>query len=171
MGENAAGFAFSALSDIVKAPMDSNNFQILDESIPFYEMVVRGYIEYTGNPINLSDDAEWTILKDIETGAGLYYQWCYEDNSLVKETDYSYLYSIHYSYWMNEAIEQYQKINEVFKNLQGQSIVGHEKLADGVYLVTYEKGTQIGVNYNETVYKQNGIQIDSKDFCVVKEGK
>ncbi len=72
---------------------------------------------------------------------------------------------------MNEAIEQYQKINEVFKNLQGQSIVGHEKLADGVYLVTYEKGTQIGVNYNETVYKQNGIQIDSKDFCVVKEGK
>ena len=136
---------------------DSNNFQILDESIPFYEMVVRGYIEYTGNPINLSDDAEWTILKDIETGAGLYYQWCYEDNSLVKETDYSYLYSIHYSYWMNEAIEQYQKINEVFKKLQGQSIVGHEKLADGVYLVTYEKGTQIGVNYNETVYKQNGF--------------
>lgn len=171
MGENAAGFAFSTLSDIVKAPMDSNNFQILDESIPFYEMVVRGYIEYTGNPINLSDDAEWTILKNIETGAGLYYQWCYADNSLVKETDYSYLYSIHYNYWMKEAIEQYQKMNEVFKNLQGQSIIGHEKLADGVYLVTYEKGTQIGVNYNETVYKQNGIQIDSKDFCVVKEGK
>lgn len=171
MGENAGQFALSALTDIVKAPMDSNNFQILDETVPFYEMVLRGYIEYAGNPINLADDMEWTLLKTIETGGGLYYQWCYAENSLVKETDYSYLYSIHYSGWLEEAISQYQRLNEVFQKLQGQSILRHEKAADGVYLVTYEKGTQIGVNYNETVYDQNGIQIGARDFTVVKEGE
>lgn len=170
MGENAAAYAFNALSDIIIAPMDSNNFQIIDESIPFYEMVIRGYIEYAGNPLNLSDDYTWTLLKSIETGAGLYYQWIYADNSVVKETDYSYLYSVDYKYWLEDALEQYQKLNLVFSKLQGQTIINHEKVENGVYLVTYEKGTQIAVNYNNLPCLVNNITVAEKDFAVVKEG-
>ncbi|MUT68472.1 DUF5696 domain-containing protein [Paenibacillus sp. NEAU-GSW1] len=43
-----------------------------DEEIPFYQMVVRGYIDYTGMPYNLSTftDMNQYILKCLEYGKG-----------------------------------------------------------------------------------------------------
>jgi hypothetical protein len=164
---NVYGFQFA--SDILEVPMDSNGFYIIDESIPFYEMVLRGYVEYAGEPLNLSDDYTEVLLKSIETGAGIYFKWIYADNSAVKETDYDNLYSVHYGYWIEKAIDSYNRINQVFARLQGQSILSHEKIQSNVYKVTYEKGTEIVVNYNTYNVKYNGKTIEAKDFTVVKE--
>lgn len=171
IGNNANAYAFPYVSDLLEAPMDSNHFYILDETIPFYEMVIRGYVEYAGNPLNLTDDYKEGILKSIETGAGIYFKWIYADNSAVKETEYDYLYSVHYGYWIDKATKDYKTLNQVFSKLQGQTIVKHEEVQDNVYEVTYEKGTVIAVNYNKYEAKVNGIIVKPKDFVVAKEGR
>ena len=168
--ENANDYTFAYTSDIVNVPFYSNSYRILDEDVPFYELVIRGYIEFAGESLNLSQDYETTLLKSVETGAGLYFQWMYEDNSVLKNTDYDYLYSVNYESWLTQAIQDYTRVNEIFEKLQGQTIKSHEKLQENVYLVTYESGTQIAVNYNEYSVMINQTVVNAKDFAVIKEG-
>lgn len=165
---NANIYSLPYTTDLLEVPMDSNKLRLIDESIPFYEMVIRGYIEYAGEPLNMSDDFTTTLLKSVESGAGLYFKWIYEDNSIVKDTEYDYLYSINYEIWKDKAIGTYNKVNEVFNDLQGQCITKHEKLDEDVYQVTYEEGTKVIINYNKEAVRVNDVNIPAQDFAVVE---
>ena len=72
---------------------------------------------------------------------------------------------------MNEAREFYRKANEALRDVQGQTIKKHEKLAAGVYKTTFEKGKEVVVNYNSKPVEINGNRVESLDFKVVKEGQ
>lgn len=168
LANNANVYTFSYTNDILEVPVTSNNLRLTDEDIPFYAMVIRGYIEYAGEPLNLSGDYTTTLLKSVESGSGLYFKWIYEDNSKVKNTEYDYLYSVNYKTWLKNAVDDYNRLNQVFSSLQGQYIRKHEKVQENVYLVTYELGTKVIINYNEYVVAYNGTKVSAKDFAVVK---
>lgn len=167
MGDNANSYAWGQISDIINVPFDSNRGLIIDEVVPFYEMVLHGYINYAGDCMNMSDDYNTSLLKSVESGAGLYFKWIYEDNSVVKETDYDDLYSVNYSAWMEKAKEDYQKLNEVLGVLQGETIVKHEIISKGLVRVTYEKGTQILVNYSDQDSVVDGCSVKAGSYAVV----
>lgn len=169
LGDNGNDYRFPYVQYMVDAPLYSNGYRILDEEVPFYEMVIHGYISYAGEAINLSDDYETTLLKSIECGAGLYFEWIYEDNSLLKETDYDYLYSVYYGDWIDQAAEDYQKVASVLAGLEGQQIVQHEIIDENVRITTYEDGTEIIVNYGSNAAEVNGTTVGAMDFAVVKE--
>lgn len=170
MSVNGNAYSFEMTTDMIEVPMDSNGFYLFDESIPFYQMVIRGFIEFSGDALNLSDDYRKEFLKSIETGAGLYFKWIHADNSLVKETEYDYLYSVNYEYWFDKAIESYQEANEVLSKLQGKTIIQHSKIEDGVYKTIYDNGTEIVVNYNDYAVTVDGVHILEKNFSMIKEG-
>jgi hypothetical protein len=170
-GDNANAYALGYVNNIVNVPMDSNHYRIIDEVVPFYEIVIRGYMNYAGAPLNSSDDFEATLLKGVESGADIYFQWIYEDNSKIVDTDFDYLYSVNYKNWLDKTIACYHRVNEVYQGLQGQTIKKHEKLQIGVYKTTYEKGCEIVVNYNEKPVTVNEVTVGAKDFAVVKGGE
>ena len=43
----------------------SNDFKILDKDIPFYELVFHGYVDFSGEPLNLADSYEISLLKCV----------------------------------------------------------------------------------------------------------
>lgn len=169
LGGNAYALPYSDY--LLDIPEESNRFHLTDESVPFFQMAVRGYITYAGTPINLSSDYRKTFLKSIETGSGIYFCFIYEENSAVKESYFDHYYSTEYRLWMNEAREFYRKANEALRDVQGQTIKKHEKLAAGVYKTTFEKGKEVVVNYNSKPVEINGNRVESLDFKVVKEGQ
>jgi hypothetical protein len=169
MGGN--GYALPYADYILDIPEDSNRFHLTDESIPFFQMVVRGHIAYAATPINLSADYRKAFLKSVETGSGIYFCFIYEENSLVKESYFDNYYSAEYRLWMSEAIDYYRRANEALGDVQGQTIKNHEKLAEGVYRTTFEKGREIVVNYNSKPVEIEGVRVEPLDFKVVKEGQ
>ncbi|GAF63858.1 hypothetical protein BTS2_0750 [Bacillus sp. TS-2] len=166
MGVNSNAYAFDYVLDILETPMNSNQFAILDEDIPFYQLVINGYISYSGDPLNLSDNYENELLKTIETGAGLYYQWIYESDSLLKETDFDHLYSVNAHNWFEEAITLYHEINQRLQAIHGQKMVEHQKVLEQVYKVTYENGVTVYVNYSNEEVMIDQVVISAKDFAV-----
>ncbi|MBO9597298.1 MAG: hypothetical protein J7559_05690 [Cohnella sp.] len=168
MVDGGNAYAFKYAKDIVAAPLTNNNYNITDEAVPFYQIVLHGYIDYTGAPLNLSPegDVKKYILKSLEYGSNVYFKWFYADNSEIRETRFLDLYSVHYKTWMNEAVESYGKVNEVLGDVQRQAIVDHRKLARGVYRTTYEGGKSIIVNYNPYEVTVSGRTIAAKDYFV-----
>ncbi|MBR5732656.1 MAG: hypothetical protein IKX80_04365, partial [Lachnospiraceae bacterium] len=165
--DNANAYMIPLATDVINAPLDSNRARIVDTAVPFYEMVLHGYVDYAGDCLNMTDDYNTTLLKSVESGAGLYFKWIYEDNSILKETDFDSLYSVNYEGWLDKAVSDYKRADEVLGSLRGQTIAKHEIISDKVVRVTYEKGTQILVNYSKAKVVIDGQAVDAGSFAVV----
>lgn len=151
---------------IVNAPMSSSKLNILDEEVPFYQIVLHGYVDYAGRPWNFADDqdVDRQLLKALETGAGVYFDWFEADPSIIKNTDYDDLYSAYYRDWFDDAVRVYREANAVLGSVRGQMILNHEKLTEDVYRTTYENGRQVIVNYGDDAVTIGGIRVEAGSY-------
>lgn len=168
MADGGNAFVLPYVSHLLNTPQSSNDYQLSSESVPFYQMVLHGYIDYAGKAFNLADeqDVRVNILKSLETGSNVYYSWIYENPSVLKSTSFNYLNSHYYAQWMDEAIEAYNEVNNILKQVRGQHIVHHERLAEGVFQTQFEGGMKIIVNYNNKAVKVNALTIQARDYYV-----
>lgn len=69
---------------------------------------------------------------------------------------------------MESAVEEYNTVNGVLKEVADQPITAHEELADNVYRTTYGGSTKVIVNYNAESVVIDGQTIPATGFAVVK---
>lgn len=169
MAEGANDLVLPYVDCIVNMPTESSQYFIIDESIPFYQMVVHGFIEYAGEPLNLASDPVNNVLKAAETGGGLYCKLFYSGGEAVKETDYDYLYSAEYSRWIGRTLALYQNLSSALSGLNRVRIVDHEKVATGVYRTTYENGRAVLVNYNHNEVHVCDVTVHARSFTLLEE--
>jgi hypothetical protein len=157
---------------IVNAPLTSSKFNIADEDVPFYSMVLHGYVDYAGKPINLGRDQDQrtALLKTLETGSNVFYQWFYAQPTIIRDTKLNSLYSPHYGDWFEEAVQLYNESNAILRDVQDQTIKGHRKLADEVFETTFEQGKKIIVNYNKSAVTVDDISIEAQGYRVIGGG-
>jgi len=165
-GGNA--YALPYADQIVNVPMETSNFNIVDETVPFYQMVLHGSIEYGGSPINLHDeqDTREHLLRLAEYGAAPHFLWSYESSSELKFTRYDYMFSTQYTDWIDEAADLYARLNGALAGLRTQTIEEHIRHRDGVVEVRYSDGTAIFVNYTDEPVTVGGVKIEAKNFTV-----
>ena len=145
-------------------------FNLADLSIPFYQMVIHGSIEYSGEPINLNGDTRNTFLQAVEAGSGMYYRWCYAPNGEVQDLLFDGMYSLGYESWFDDAVAMYKEYNELLASTAGQYLVKHENVAENVNRITYEDGTTVYINYNSYDYTApDGTVVKAESFA--KGGK
>ncbi len=164
MGDNANAYALGYVDELVNAPLYSNNYRVIDEEVPFYEMVMHGYMEYAGEAMNLADDYQTAFLKSVESGAGLYFKWIYADNAVLKDTEYDYLYSVNYEVWLERAVKDYADMNLKLGKLSGYEILSHEYVEKDVAKVTYEDGSVVYVNFSENNVTVDGTLVPAGDY-------
>ena len=124
-GGNA--YALQYADHIIDIPTESSNYLKASESIPFYSMVLHGYINYSAGALNMEGDVQYAILKSIENGASLYFTLCYDNTSSLKENEeYNKYYSVSYDIWKDDMVEYYKEVNTLLGDLQTESIVSHE---------------------------------------------
>lgn len=163
-GGNFYSLTFS--DDIINAPIGHNTFPIVDEEVPFYEMVIHGLVNYTGSAINLLDayKKEDFVLRLIEYGASPHYTFTYKDTSEMKYTGLNMLNSTKFSVWREDAIEVYKEVNEALKHVTNAKIIEHEIISDGLKKVTYDNGITFYMNQSNKDITYNGITLSAKSY-------
>lgn len=163
-------YAVPYAKHIINTPLTSNNYNIISESVPFYQMVVHGYVNYAGRPLNHYPDYNVAVLKSIETGASPYFSWMFEPGTAVKQTEFDVLFANHYGDWLERANSTYHEMNSVLSQVKDQCIINHQELDYRVYKTTYENGLAIIVNYNNEPYEYNGYVIKGESYQLIGEG-
>lgn len=164
-GGNAYAFAYA--DDIINAPIRDNNYFIIDQDIPFYEMVIHGYIGYCGDQINnySTDDRQEDLLELIEYGAAPHYIFTWENSTEMKYSGLNMYYATTYANWSEDAVETYRMLSEALNPVMGAEMIAHEVLDNGLRKVTYSNGVCIYVNYtDEDLTTQDGIVVSAKDY-------
>ncbi|GIP17253.1 hypothetical protein J40TS1_28950 [Paenibacillus montaniterrae] len=166
LADGGNAYALPYVTHLTNAPMTSSKFKIEDETIPFYQMVIRGFIDYAGTPYNLSTytNERQYVLKALEYGSNVYFKWIYEPNYSIKDTDQNDLYAVNYEIWLDQATAIYNEVNDFLQLVGSKRIVDHEKLSEGVYKTTYENGMYVIVNYSTSQVTVDGKIIDAEGY-------
>lgn len=164
VGGNA--YALSVSDQFVNVPMATSRFTIVDEEVPFLQMVLHGYADYAGRPINLSDEQDLVehLLKHAELGAAPHFLWSEKPSSNLKFTRFDHLFSTAYADWYDQALEMYRRLNDVFADLRLAKIEEHIRHAAGVVEVRYDNGTSVYVNYTDAPVTVNGVTVEARNF-------
>lgn len=165
-GGNAYSLPYANI--IVNAPTKSSRLNLTDEDVPFYQIALHGFYDLAGEPFNMQSvtDSRVSLLKALETGSNIYYQWYYSDSSAVKDSDYNELYALHYGDWLDQAAGFYKEAGTVLNEVRSYVIADHRKLAEGVVQTTFENGKKIIVNYNNAAVQVNDKQLEAMSYWV-----
>lgn len=165
-------YVLGKATHIVDVPLYGSNSQITAEYVPFYQMVIHGYINYSGKAFNYSNNRQRDLLKTIEYGANIHYIGIYEESSILKNSKINGILSACYKDWIDESCEMYRKISIAYDSIYNRRMIDHYKLDDNVYVTKYEGGVSTIVNYNDYNYKiDDKLTINAMDFMIVEGGK
>ncbi|NMA65581.1 MAG: hypothetical protein GX957_04975 [Clostridiaceae bacterium] len=160
-------YALSYADFVYDVPTFDSGYMITDETVPFYQTVIRGYIDYVSTPINYAANNRVAYLRAIEYGSGLNYLVSYNSTAELKNTEYNIYNRGKYDDWFSTIVNDAQKAAVVFNKLQGKEIVNHSRLSDGVYQTQYEGGTTVIVNYTNEEKTINGVCVPAADFVAI----
>ncbi len=159
-----------AVDLIFELPMETSGYMVIDEMIPFYQMVLHGSVYYTTDPENLFYDTQRQFLLWIETGAIPYYVLTRERSERLAYTDYNHLFTSYFEDWIDVAAERYHEFNTEFGDFYYLDMVDHKRLSDDVVQVTFGDGSRIILNYGDEPIVVDGITVGGVDYRVVRGG-
>ncbi len=159
-------YTFPYVEDIINAPISHNDYFIVDEEVPFYEMLIHGSVNYAGNVINLSDtyDRLDIVLRLIENGASPHFAFTWEESSAMKYSGLNSYYATTYKNWKEDAIAIYGEVNDALKHVSGETITGHQIYDNGVRKVVYSNGVTYYINASDTDAEADGKMIPARSY-------
>ena len=168
MVDGGNAYALKYVDHILGVPLDSSMNINTSMSVPFMGMILHGYVDFAGTPINLDGDYDYSILKAIENGANLYFVVSKDNtNELKSFPEFSKYYAISYDNWANDIQETYASFNAAMKDVKYSAIAEHEYIGTRLVRVKYENGTEFILNYNtHDVTTEDGTTVEAMGFTV-----
>lgn len=151
LANSANAYVLPYVSHITDIPLNSSRFDIFDEDIPFYQIVLHGIIPYSSTPVNADADPELFMLKSVSAGSLLSYDMIYGETSELKDTEYDILYYACYRDWTDSA-EAYNKLKPLYETAADSTITGYT-VENSVAVTEYSDGTKVEVDFEKRTVK------------------
>lgn len=127
------------------------------EAIPFVQSVFHGAAVLSSAPLNVAENSTDAILRCVEYGLCPTFALTYTKPEEVKS-------KVKFDDTASAVIETYGKISTTLDSLEGERIISHVKLKDGVFCTTYGNSVRIYVNYTERSSTVNGVTVPMRGF-------
>ncbi len=163
-------YAVSYADTALAIPLTSSDNHLINKSVPFLQIVLSGCVDYTTPSINGLGDAKENILRAVETGSTLYFDWIYasdENIAKMKGKEPARLFSKNYKNWIDLASDAYKRIDTELSEVQKGAIIAHKQIENGVFRTDWENGYVL-VNYTDTNVTIEGVTVPAQDFKVCK---
>ena len=167
--ESANAYTFPYAERIFNAPNSSSRKRIYDGEIPFYQILLHGYIAVTSPYLNQCATQNAAFLRAVETGSEPAYMVMYEDSSAVNDTDYSELYGTTFGMLKSEISDTYGKYSKLLKKISDKVITDYIVHNRNVTETVFGNNIRVFVNYSDTDFKVGDITVPSNGFTY-KEG-
>ena len=163
IAQECNAYALPYVSSITNVPMYSSNYDLFDYDVPFYQMVVHGYIPYCSKPVNASSNADELLLLSMMTGASVHYEFMYNSPNDFTDSMYDRYFYSNYEGWLEKAAEDYKLFKENVSGLSDKTITKYERNAEKNFTVTYSDGTVINIDTDALTYTINGKESSLAD--------
>lgn len=163
-------YSWKSSSRYLDVPMYSSNYIFESDTVPFLQIVIKGYIPYYAPFSNFYSDAKDQVLRMIEYGAYPSFILTDQPADLLAKTSSKDIYTSEFKIWKKEIIKQYQTIQQTLGQVKGKVIESRDVPKEGIVEVTYSNGKTIVINYTDSTYKSHGVEVKAKGFAVINKG-
>jgi hypothetical protein len=163
-------YLWSVTERYLDIPMYSSNYSFVTDTVPFIQIVLKGYIPYYAPFSNFHFNRDEEVLRMVEYGANPSFYLTTQSSQLLMNTPSRDLYTSEFDKWEDEIVRQYEMIQESLGEVEGASIESRYIHETGVVEVTYSNGKSIIVNYTNEPYMIDGIEVKAKWFKVLNKG-
>lgn len=167
-------YAVKYADHILNICTDSSYYRYSSYAIPFVGMVLHGYVNYAGSPLNYSGSPDYDLLRSIENGASLYYIIGYRNTDVMKDDEeFNKYYSVSYENLFDDIVKKYSLLNGLIGDLQSYKITSHEVLIGERVIDESEQIANLEALMNEFIdqFRFNlDTAIDSKLVELRQEG-
>lgn len=166
LADGANAYVLPYVSHITDVPVTSSRFDMFDEDIPFYQLVMHGIIPYSTTAVNASADSETLLLMAVATGSNLSFDMLYEETSTLKDTDYDVYYYANYENWIDTASAEYNLVSSILSGVSDSTITDYEVSDDeSLITTTYSNGTVIKVDLENKIINHNGTEYNLSEYA------
>lgn len=166
LADSANAYALPYVSHITGVPLNSSQFDMFDENIPFYQIVMHGLIPYSTTAVNGDADSETLLLMAAATGSNLYFDMLYEETSTLKDTEFDIYYYANYENWISTASAEYKLIASVLSGVSDCTITDYQVSDDdNLITTTYSNGTVIKVDLAGKTIDCDGTVYDLNEYA------
>lgn len=149
---NAANIYAAAVSDLIlDVPVGSSKMDFFSEEIPFYQMVLQGYIPMVSPSLNLSGDANAVLLKAAESGLGISYTLIQNFDGKLRE-EFDFYQNTCYDDLKSVIQQNYSQYKDLFAAVSNQKIVRHTVLSKGIHKTEFSNGIAVYTNFGDSEY-------------------
>lgn len=154
---------------ITNMDLSGSEYTILDDFVPFYQLAMHGYVNYTGRALNVCGNEEEELLYSVAYGAGLHFSLMNETAFALQKTLYTQYYGSDYAAWHDRMMEVYTRYNTELGHTFNQEMTDHEYITSSLSCTTYEDGTKVYVNFSYAdVTAPDGVDVPARDYKVVR---
>ena len=152
---------------LLDTPAYSSEYDVLDESVPFYQMVMSGMKQVVSRPLNTYGSFQKEFLQCIKCGIIRQCELVYRNMEQLKESGLDSFYAADFSYWKGQVAEKYQEYHTLYEKIKGQQITGFRQLEEGVSQTDYENGISVLVNQTEQTYQADKTEVPPMAYVFI----
>lgn len=157
----------SYATDISRKSSDYATFYM---TIPFRQLVMNGLTQPTTENVNMSsDNYAYYILQSVELGVYPKFTLTYENDDVLKDSSYNYLYATEYGKQKEIINEVYSSCNEAWSKIKTMEITNHTILQDNVFRTDYASGVSVITNYNLHSVEVDGTKIAALGYIIIQD--
>ena len=162
-------YAVRSADFITNMPLHGNKYAIIDAFVPFYQIVLHGYVNYAGNPINLAYEKDQLLLESAEAGAGLQFSFMNSSSERLQETNYTEYYASTFDSWKDKFVELYNEYNSKMAPVMNSPIKDHVLVDENITKTVFENGYVVYVNFSYANYiTPSGKFIPAREYRIMK---
>lgn len=121
-------YTWTYADHILGLPSSSTQYLMQSDSIPFVQMLLHGYVNYSLDPLNASGDYETALLLALETGSAFSVRWMGADDSIFDYSVHYNYFSLNYKSTIDRTVAIYKEAASVLNDVLNVPIVEHAKI-------------------------------------------
>lgn len=164
IAQECNAYALPYVSAITNVPLYSSNYDLFDYDVPFYQMVIHGYIPYSSKPINASSNANELRILSLMTGSAIHYQLMYNSPNDFLDSKYDKYFYSNYEGWLEIAAKDYKMYNDISASIKDATIVNFTRNGKKNFTAEYSDGTKITVDTEKLTVNVNGQEKNLADY-------
>lgn len=160
-------YALPFADAVAKVPVNNSRYLYAMTSVPFIPTVLSGYVPQFSQPLNFGTQTVNDILLLIDYNIYPTYIFTEKESAEFENTNTNDIYSSCFDDLKDYAVSNYQMLNQVLSQVQGQRIINREIPQNGVSVTEYENGKKVIVNYTDLPINLNGTMVDAYSATLV----
>ena len=169
LSNQANDFAAINSDAIIDVPISSTLLSIFDYDVPFYQIVLKGYVSMYGAAINMTTNRDLTVLRCIEGGSSLRYTLINNYKNDLLSSNTQIFNSLMYEDNTDEIVATVNAHSAFFKEIEEAHIIDHICINNDVRKVVYDNGVIVYVNYGDEIYTSDLGPVEAGSYLYGKE--